>query len=182
MPIPTDFRVDGRSLVRPALIETGYYRGATVAAALAAGFQSVDSIEYDVKLFRAGVFRWAGEGRVHLHRGPSPDLIAGVADPALPTTLYLDAHFCGDHRLPPEPKYGQCPLLAELDAVWSVPWRAAPILAVDDWHMFRRPWDADLARRFDERQWPEAEDVLARLRGRGYGFVHTEFVLYAFPD
>lgn len=179
MPVSPDFTIGGRSLVREALVETGFYRGATTAAALRAGFARVDSIELDVGRFLSGVKMFANEPRVFLHRGSSPDVLPEVLDPRLPTTVYLDAHYMGPGHGDPDPAYGECPLMAELDVVGRVRWETRPILVVDDWHLFRRPWEEDLLARFDPAQWPEAGAVLARLSG--YEFVHTEFTLYAFP-
>lgn len=180
MAIPTDFRIADRSLVRPAFVETGYHRGAAVAAALAAGFDSVESVEYDRRLYCAGLLKFANEPRVRLHRGSGPDVLPSILDPKTPTTIYLHDHFLGPEYGPPDPVYGECPLLAELDAVGRVPWAVRPIVVVDDWHLFRRPWESGLLARLDPDQWPEAGAVLDRLHG--CGFVHTEFTLYAFPD
>lgn len=180
MPIDTSFNVAGRSLVRDVFVETGFYKGDTVAAALEAGFPEVHSVEFDADLFRLGQGRFYDEPRVSLHLGSSPEILPRILNGSRATTIYLDAHFCGVKETTWDKKYGECPLVDELKAISRVKWVQKPYLVIDDWHMFRRPWSKYLLDRFTVYEWPSSSDVVSLLRG--YHLEETEFVLYAFPE
>lgn len=113
----------------PVLIETGTYGGDGVAAALAAGFSDVRSVELSPQLHQAAAARFAGDGRVRLWLGHSaerlPEMLAGVVTPA---TFWLDAHYSGGSTAGSE---DACPLLAELAAIAAHPIKTHTIL-IDD--------------------------------------------------
>jgi hypothetical protein len=179
MPIDETFTVDGRSLVTTRLVETGFYRGATVKAALAAGFAEVYTVDVDYTAFACSIKMFYGDRRVHTFHGSSPDVLPRMLDPLVPTLVYLDGHFMGLPHERPDAAYGECPLLAELAVVTAVPWKTKPVVVVDDVPMFRRPWATAMHDRFSEIAWPELVEIKAALPG--YEFRETGHVLYCFP-
>jgi hypothetical protein len=182
MPINANFVGGGRSVVQDLFVETGFCRGITCALAHAAGFREIRSIEIDGDRYREGLVtarRIRRDGKVQVVRGTSPDALAHVLDRNRATTVYLDAHYSGIPGEVIDSKYGECPLLAELQTIFARPWRANPIVVIDDAHMLRRPWDADLSTRFTESHWPTADQVLRYLPG--YDTVEENRTLYCFP-
>lgn len=182
MAINPSFVIGGRSLVRDVFIETGFYEGATVRAAVAAGFAQVYSVEIHPGLYLRGVEAVAAEyppGKVRLLHRTSPDALPDVIDPNRPTTFYLDGHYSGHAGTWRDEKYGECPLVLELAVIRSARWAVPPVIVIDDVHMFARPWSADLRARFDERQWPQTQDVLATLPD--YDIEEHDTTWYAWP-
>jgi hypothetical protein len=78
----------------PTLIETGTYKGATVAACLG-HFERIYTIELDPELYETAQARFAGEPSVTVIHGDSCTelgrLATEVPEPAL---FWLDAHYC----------------------------------------------------------------------------------------
>lgn len=182
MAINTTFRAGGRSVVQRLLVETGFCHGATVRAAIEAGFRKVHSIELDPARYVEGrkAMRTVGSpGAVTVHLGTSPDVLRKILDRTKQATLYLDAHYSGIPTEPTDPVYGQCPLLEELKVVFAERWAANPIVVIDDAHMLDRPWSADLRARFTESHWPTRAQVLAMLPG--YDVIDEDQTLYAWP-
>lgn len=179
MPIPTRFVVEGRSLVRHTLVETGTYLGSTVRWALDAGFKKIRTVDFRLTKSRLDdLSDILQHPRVKVFEGASPDRLAEMCRPDEPTLIYLDAHYCGNGH-PAEPIYGQCPLLAELDEILSVPWTVQPWIVIDDAPMFNRPWNEDLRKRFDPKQWPTYDQIVRRLTA--FDLKTVDGVIYAFP-
>lgn len=106
--------------------------------------------------------------RCTLWRGSSPDVLATILDPAKSTLIWCDAHWQGLADRPDEmdPKYGQCPLLAELRAILAVPWRVSPIILMDDCHQFSSDaWWEKYGAPFDRKQWPSWQQIYDLLEG-----------------
>lgn len=131
----TSFDWDGLSLVRDLLIETGTYTGIGTLCGLLAGFPRVITIEHDLHIWAdtshalADLTEW-----VEFKRGTSPMVLPSVIDGTIPTTFLLSAHYIG---LPWCTLWGQCPLLAELKAIFAVSWDYAPVILIDSAHMYQ---------------------------------------------
>lgn len=165
----------GQSIVRPVFIETGTYRGDTLANAFAAGFRTLHSIEVCETNYQLATARFEGQANVHLHLGSSPEVLPRIIDPEIATTFWLDAHFQGSSRAELDPDYGECPLLVELRVLFSYDW--SPIILIDDAYMF----DQRIPGGFDRSQWPSLEDIRAALPGR-YKISEQDEILYCLAD
>ncbi len=147
-------------------IETGTYLGDGVASALAHGYQACASIERNRPVYERSVERFWGDARVHIMLGASPDILPSLINPRLHTTFWLDGHYSGSPGERDE-KYGECPLLAELDIITAVHWERPPVILVDDAFMFL-DWAADpnaasLAKMFRRSEWPLLDDIEQRF-------------------
>ncbi len=127
--------------VTDVFIETGTNLGHSLAAAVAAGYSECLSVEFVEDLYLAAVTRFGRDPRVRLFRGSSPDLLPLIIDPEKATTFWLDAHYSGSDRSWQDPRYGECPLLAELKAIQTAKWRTRPYLCIDDAFIFRDAWE-----------------------------------------
>lgn len=107
------------------LVETGTYRGDTVAA-LVSMFDTVDTVEMEPKLYKAARMRFRDDRRVRCHHGDSrkalPSILANLKGPAL---FWLDGHTSG-----PETARSDCPLRAELMMVLAD--RRRHVILIDD--------------------------------------------------
>ena len=75
-------------------VETGTYRGDTVAAALRAGFREIYTIEVGAQLHRAAAARFAKHTHVHCLLGDSIDVLPRVLDQIQERALFwLDGHW-----------------------------------------------------------------------------------------
>lgn len=124
--------------LRPVFVETGTDKGGGVAAALDAGAERVVSIEVAEGLAGTARERFAGDPRVTILHGDSAALL-GVVLAAVrePVTVWLDAHQTLSAVVP----RGQAPILRELRALASLPFREHVVM-VDDMRCFRDdfPW------------------------------------------
>ncbi len=160
-------------LFEPAhtFIETGTYEGKTLRLAVATGFyQRLISIELDKELWFA-VSNEAWPDNVTIHHGDSPTLLNVVIDPSVSTLFFLDAHithmgsgpFTAHSR-----NYGQCPLIAELQAIRRQPWAIPPVIVVHDAVMFaqdRKFWRSKDAQDLDPQQWPTENEIIKTMTG-----------------
>ena len=114
-------------------VETGTYRGATVAA-LFDRFERVYTIELDRELWQHAQKRFARHPHVLVIQGNSGDVLlsvlAGVSDQCL---FWLDGHFSGDETA----RGGEdTPIVAELNIIRSHQ-RNDHVILIDDARMFR---------------------------------------------
>ena len=123
------------NLVRDVFIETGTYEGETTACAMKAGYKKVHTIEVNRRLAAAAKAKFAGT-IVTVHCGSSPDILPFVCDPTAATTFWLDAHYQGGPKDEMDIRYGECPVIQELDVILSVPWEKKPYILIDDAHIF----------------------------------------------
>jgi hypothetical protein len=117
-----------RRYLNPVFIETGTWDGQGVRRALAAGFETVYSVDIsdDFKDERARVARCP---RVHLSQGDSPPWLAGILESLdRPATIWLDAHgeLCDE----------TCPLERELAVIRDCPHFVETVL-IDDMRLMR---------------------------------------------
>lgn len=108
-------------------VETGCYEGAGIAAALAAGFEEVVSIELDSSSALRASALFAGKPVTVLHGDTVkllPGVLAGLTEPA---TFWLDAH-----------PVGWSPVIGELVAMADTPIRNHTIL-IDDRRLMHGP-------------------------------------------
>ena len=162
-------------------IETGTQRGDSLAAALGAGYPLCMSVEFTDLWFQFASNRFAGNDRVRLFQGSSPEILPVMIDPSKSTTFWLDAHFCGNDRSWQDPRYGECPLLAELEVILGIPWRTPPYLCIDDafifreaaWHGYSAIFNPSV---FTRSHWPSLPDLEKALPG--YELQEENYVLF----
>lgn len=179
----TDFAFRGKTLVGEVFVETGTYKGETLRVAACAGFEHCKSVEVCERHYRETCDALGGWPGVELFFGTSPGFLESAAvDPGYPTVFWLDAHYQGNgDRNEMDVLYGECPLLAELVAIWSHRWDYAPVVLIDDAYMFDES-RATVVRldAFALDQWP----VLGQIRERlppGYTVETEDGRLYCLP-
>jgi len=93
-------------------IETGTYRGGGVAKVLNE-YDQIHTIELSKKWFDFNVEKWSKHKHVNVHFGDSkvilPNLLNSIDQPV---TIFLDAHYSGEHTAMGEE---ETPLLRELE-------------------------------------------------------------------
>ena len=113
-------------------VETGTYFGETVQASLNT-FRKIWSIELSPEFAAAAQKRFACHPHVRIIRGDSGKLLQEVV-PQLdqPTLFWLDGHYCGGNTAKGDT---ECPIFAELDAVFSGQ-PARDVILIDDARSF----------------------------------------------
>lgn len=168
---PADLKFRGQTLETEVFIETGTFRGDTLAALVGhSAFQEFHSIELVEEMHVHAVERLLPHPRVHLYVGSSPRLLGTVIDPKRSTTFWLDAHYQGYDREEIGLGAGECPLMAELGVIIAQPWEPLPIILIDDVRMLKpgeREVDPTLHKLpFDFDQWPTVGQVCELLAPR----------------
>ena len=118
------------------LVETGTYRGDTIAATLER-FTSIYSVEIEPRLAAAARARFHRvRGKVHLFEGDStvllPKIIVQLRGPAI---FWLDGHYSGRGT---GRGSSDTPILAEIDAIASLRKNCGDVVIVDDARVFGR--------------------------------------------
>ncbi|MCA1951993.1 MAG: hypothetical protein LDL25_03305 [Hyphomicrobiales bacterium] len=131
-PVPAAKRRVILSLLRQhglsTFIETGTFKGDTLAAIAATGIRAI-SVELSPEYFDRANQRFAGHRNVELHQGDSglvlPRIVATLTEPAL---FWLDGHYSAG-----ETAHGALasPISAEVEAILNSPVRGHVIL-IDD--------------------------------------------------
>jgi len=165
-------------------IETGTNLGASLEAAAKAGYKNLISIEYEKGNFDAAKKRLESFKNVKIHHGNSPDVLEKVIKTTKKTCFWLDAHYQGGPEKEKDSKYGECPLLKELDVILSKKWKKLPIILIDDYHIFHvetRKKVYENGSNFDFTQWPTLDDILNKI-GKQYDFFMQSNVLICKPN
>lgn len=147
-------------------IETGTYLGDGVEAALLQGYSECISIERNRPIYERSVSRFRLEPRVQILFGSSPDILPSVIDPAKTTTFWLDGHYSGSPGERDE-KYGECPIIAELEVITRCAWKFSPVILIDDAFMFL-DWVDDpgcnyLQSTYCRSEWPTLSEIRSRF-------------------
>lgn len=124
----------------PVYIETGIWRGDSIALALEAGFNKVIGIDCDIECVRFCAQRFnlnkqkPFSDKIKLFTGSSLDLLYVILDPIdEPITFFLDAHA---QFLEGEPEYQDpYPLLQELEEIGRHRVRSHTIIIDDILHL-----------------------------------------------
>lgn len=140
-------------------IETGIGHGQSLKEAVKHGFKTLHAVEIDEKLVKMAHGTFAGVGGVSIHHGSSPDVLPEIIDPTRQTLFWLDAHYSAGlytsdserDRAQLDPRYGECPLMAELKVIAQVPWTVLPVILIDDavcftaekYEGYHASWDRD---------------------------------------
>jgi hypothetical protein len=149
-------------------IETGLGHGQSLRAALAQPFTALHSIEIDPQLIaQCGLH----DPRLTIHLGSSPEILPRIIDPSQLTMFWLDAHYSAGQytsnsahdRASLDPRYGQCPLLAELAILFQVRWHRAPWIYIDDAVCFQAPVYEGMFAQHDRAQYPTEDQIRAAL-------------------
>lgn len=151
---------------RDVFVETGTFRGESLALALRAGFKHVHSVEWCDGNFESCLERFCGDERVSLYHGSSPLVLASLcpllARSGSAVTFWLDAHYQAVSELESDLNVGQCPLLAELGMIFSCEWVVPPLVLIDDAHCFRDmawPFQNAVGVGFRRGDWPLLSDI-----------------------
>jgi len=149
-------------------IETGTFTGKTTAWA-GRNFDQVLSIEYSKKHFIACRKGLKSYKNIKLFKGSSGErlgeMLAEINSPAL---IWLDAHWSRDLGYG-RPEFGECPILAELDAI--IKDGRKHIILIDDARYFLgRP-----AKPHIQNQWPTFNQIEKKLGKRVY--VETDVIV-----
>ncbi len=146
------------------LIETGTGPGGGVRRALKTGVPVIHSIELNKALYCSACEQFAGEPRVQLHFGSSPDVLREIVTPLAGTVFWLDAHYSGGlWSATIDERFGQCPLLAELAVIRALCWAEPPLILVDDADHFNPAWDG-FQGAYDRKQWPVVDEIRAAVQ------------------
>lgn len=140
------------------LVETGTYTGRTAIWA-SKHFVHVSTVELSGRFFNMATLRYGHKTNIKFYFGDSRELLPKIIDELpgpRPALFWLDAHWSQDLKYP-RPKVGECPLLAELDAV--VADGRNHVIMIDDARQFigcpPKPHIAS--------QWPTLEDIRNKL-------------------
>jgi hypothetical protein len=162
------------SLGLTTFVETGTFHGDSLANVRDL-FASLHSAEVDPDLAAAAKARFHGDFGVTIHQGSSPNVLRDLHATPLGRVLYwLDAHWCESAGSDPT---GQCPLLAEIDAIGVV--GPNSVIAIDDARLFLAPPTAA----HNITDWPHFDEVLTRLRtaAPNHRIVVLNDVIWAVP-
>lgn len=150
-------------------VETGVGNGETLRAAVRSGrYRQVLSFEVNPVLAAAALWRlspWSLPSGVSVRCGSSP-LLLRTCDPGRSTVFWLDAHYSGGTyaALELDPVHGQCPLLAELAAIFALPWHVPPVIFIDDVLCFEATrYEGTYAFGIDRAQFPTRDQIAAAL-------------------
>lgn len=130
---------------KQSFIETGSYKGGTIDVALDFGFQCIYSIEMDLKLYQYCCEKYKHHDNVKLLIGDSPDVLINLLkDINHNCVFWLDAHKCWiPEKLSGSKKYGDSPVLDELDAIASSKYNHT--IFIDDIRNFKnQKWNISL--------------------------------------
>lgn len=146
------------------LIETGSGTCAGIRLALEAGVPLIHSIELNEALYRSACEQFAQEPRVKLYFGSSPDVLREVVRPLPGTVFWLDAHWSGGlWSTILDERYGECPLLAELEVIRALNWAEPPLILVDDAGLFNPERHPGLGF-YDFEQWPTRDEIVEAVK------------------
>ena len=119
--------------------------------------------------------------RIRLWKGTSPDCLAEML-PKLygrDVTVWCDAHYDGK---PAElcGKYGQCPLIAELDTIVAAGLDPTPLIMIDDASVFASTawWRKYGPRDYDRDQWPTFTLIYDTLKPHGYRILIDQEIIW----
>lgn len=159
------------NLFEPAhtFVETGTYEGKTLKLAVESGmYKRIVSIELDRSLY-VRVVQEPWPRHVELYRGDSPDVLEDVLNADELTLIFLDAHRTGrgGGKFTGHGRNGECPVINELAAIDTVPWKIWPTIKIHDARMFRDDgfWGSRVAQHFDRSQWPTEDDIFRMAEG-----------------
>jgi|GEM_PF-504183 len=138
-------------------VETGTYKGDTVAAALP-HFRYLYTVELSAELYKEACGRFAQQSQVSLCHGNSAETLKQLA-PTLAgeSVLYwLDAHWCVAENTAGDKS--QCPLLEEISALVGLSDQS--VVLIDDARLFLAPPPEP----HDVTQWPTFNQIITRLQ------------------
>lgn len=164
------------NLVGDVFIETGTFTSNTLANVIGCKFKKIHSIDIVEEYITKAREKFSSDPRVTIHHGSSPEVLPQIIDAKKQTTFWLDAHFQGHKENEFDPKYGQCPLLKELEAVFGTQWKKPPIVLIDDAHMFEK-----LPACFNAKQWPTIAQIKSLIPD-GYKHQRRENIIVIAHD
>jgi len=165
-----------QALPLSVLVETGTFKGDTVAALLPHVERAI-TIEQSEALWRESAARFAGDARVQVILGDSAAELARIM-PSIagrPALFWLDAHWCvADHT---SGEHSQCPLLAEIAAIGRLD--ESSVVLIDDARLFLAPPPEP----HDVTQWPSFDQIVRALRrlSEGHEVMVVNDVIAFFP-
>jgi hypothetical protein len=145
-----------KALPLSVFFETGTFKGDTVNIMLPY-FDRLITAELSKPLWTEATNRFAGDKKVELFLGDSPDIIAQF-QPELkdtPVLYWLDAHWCVADETSGEKS--QCPLLKEILAISQLNEQSA--LLIDDARLFLAPPPVP----HESSHWPTIDNIINNL-------------------
>jgi len=174
------FQHDDTSLVSDVFIETGTFRGKTLTNASKQNFNELHSIEIDDFNFKEASRQFKEGDNVHIYHGSSPDILPKIINPKRATTFWLDAHFQGGRQEEQDPSIGQCPLMEELNIIFSYDWKIMPLVLVDDADIFtNRKFTPNKG--FLPEQWPTIEEIKEAIPNNYTVSTCSNNIMYCLP-
>lgn len=173
------------TIVRDVYIETGVGLGKSFRNALRSGFRTLYGIEIDEECYKdysETILKHVPQDvKVNLYKGSSPDILDSIIDGNYPTTFWLDAHYTGSFDSYYDKKYGECPLLKELEVIVKKDWLRKPLILIDDSVCFTGSfWKRQSASQFHPEEWPTLEQILEILDPHEYTMILNMDILYFF--
>ncbi|MHA1948320.1 MAG: hypothetical protein ACW987_00515 [Candidatus Thorarchaeota archaeon] len=172
------FEHNNVSLVRDTFIETGTFKGESLINANKQGFRELHSIEVEDSNFKEVATKFKDIENIHVYHGSSPDILPTIIDPKKSTTFWLDAHYQGGRQ--EEQGDGQCPLIDELNIVFSYDWESMPYILIDDSDIFKdRKFMPNKG--FIPEQWPTVDDIKKVIPDSYTVSFDTNNIMYCLP-
>lgn len=168
-------RFQGFSSQTDIFIETGTYLGESLAIAATQPYLSLHSCDIVEQYIIDARQKFQNDSRVLLHHGSSPEILAQIIRRDVATTFWLDAHFQGNGEHEQDASVGECPLLKELEVIFSDDWTIWPYVLIDDAKMF-----VDLPSGFSINAWPSLSQIV-RLLPKHYQILIQSDVIYCTP-
>ena len=163
---PDRLREAGVKLPGDLFIETGTCSGNGVRSVVHL-FKESHSIEIDEQMFR-NARRKVSRFGIKFHLGNSPDVLRKIIDPSRETVFWLDSHFVKGFGEQSVSSAKQCPLLEELESIFSFDWRTPPMILIDDAEFFgNRFWKFHRSRGYRRADWPTFDKIKQSAESNG---------------
>lgn len=145
-----------KELLDPVFVETGTFKGDTVAAILPY-FAKILSVEPSTELWQKATDRFKNSPNVAILNGDAPELLKNISlSLATQQVIYwLDTNWCvANHTVGKE---SQCSLLKELKAISEL--NESSFILIDDARLFLSVPSLP----YDVNQWPDLNEILGAL-------------------
>lgn len=152
-------------IINDFFIETGTFMGESLHFATTLPFKKIYSCDVNFKYVEKAKQKFKNDNRVEIHHGSSHLILSKIIDPKISTTFWLDAHWQNNHPDEIDFEVGECPLMKELEIIFSQPWLKPPLVLIDDaaWFLYHNE-NRNLYRKgYKTEQWPTYNDIINYL-------------------
>lgn len=164
-------------LINDVFIETGTGWMGSLNRAVEKPFKLIYSCDTYEKYVIDARNKFANDPRVHVYHGHSPEVLQDMINEDRATTFWLDAHFMLGNRVE-QYKDIECPLIPELETIWSYSWDTLPIIVIDDADAFI---PGRLPGGFDKDKWPNINNIEEMFPAGRYEFSIWDLALWCMP-